>query len=115
MPKLADLVVVIPYTTPDGEVKARYQRVGALIQFENNDASKGPGFAIALDRHFNPAGIPPGEKGDGTSILLSTYWPEDKDGNKVRPPPPPTRKSPFGRSRKTPKKPHDFDDDDIPF
>lgn len=97
MPKIADLVVTIPYTTPEGELKTRYQKVGALIQLENNDISKGPGYVIALDRHFNPAGVPPGEKGDGTSILISAYWPEDKHGNKVRPQgkggPVPNRKS----------------------
>lgn len=67
--KYADVVVGIPF--PGG---TRWVKVGAMLQMENNDETKGPGFVIMLDRYFNPAGVPC-KGGDGASVALSTYWP----------------------------------------
>jgi hypothetical protein len=121
MAKIADVVCAIPYKL-NGQWHTRWVRVGALLQSENNDASKGPGYMIALDRHFNPAGVPPGPNGDGASILLSTYWPEDKGGNKVRPspgykqPPQPREpRKPIVRNTARPASSFDDMDDDNPF
>ena len=70
----ADVVATIPY----GHGQKRFVKVGALLKMENNDASRGPGFVIMMDKHFNPAGVPT-IGGDGSSIALSLYWPKPKE------------------------------------
>ncbi len=66
--KIADIAVGIPYGS-DGH--KRWQNVGALLQDSNNDNSKGPGFTIALNSTFNPAGAPIFEG----NVMLSCYHP----------------------------------------
>lgn len=56
------------YQTRDGQTKARYEPVGALMQGDN-----GP--FIMLKRTFNPAGVPT----DRDNILISAF--EPRDGN----------------------------------
>jgi hypothetical protein len=68
--KYCEVVAAIPY--PGG---TRYVKVGAMLQMDHNDETKGPGFVIMLDRYFNPAGIPGRDGMDSSSIALSTYWP----------------------------------------
>lgn len=61
--KVADLVL----KTPGGS----YRTVGGLLQDDRNDDKKGPGYSIALDRHFSPSGTH--DDGTGT-VFLSCYW-----------------------------------------
>lgn len=95
--KIADVVVAIPYG--DGSRK-RYQTVGSLLRFDNNDESKGPGFVVMLDSTFNPAGAP---SRDG-SVALSCYHPKAKPAVAAEP----TRTHP-------PLPRGSYHDDDIPF
>ena len=92
--KIADVVCALPY---GNEGKKKYRTVGALLQLDKNDPTKGPGFVIMLDAIFNPAGA---IIQDG-SIALSCYHPSQP-----------------GVPEKSRAKPHSgFDDmdDDIPF
>lgn len=68
--KTHDLVVKVgEYTTRDGQTKARYENVGAMMQ-----GDKGP--FIMLKRTFSPAGVP----SDGRdNILVSAFEPR-QDG-----------------------------------
>jgi hypothetical protein len=101
--KIADIVVGIPY---GNEGKRRWQRVGALLQHDQNDPSKGPGFTVSLDATFNPAGAP---QRDG-QVLLSCFHP-DTERSARRPTPPDTyRRPPLGPAADL----SDMDDD-IPF
>jgi len=66
--KTHDLVVKVgEYQTRDGQTKARYENIGALMH-----GDKGP--FIMLKRTFNPAGVP----NDGRdNILISAFEPRD--------------------------------------
>lgn len=66
----ADVVAVV--TSKTGYKK--YVKVGVMLQMDNNDDKKGPGFMVMLDRYFNPAGV-----GTDDSVALSTYWPKEKE------------------------------------
>ncbi len=74
--KTHDLVVKVgEYTTRDGQTKARYEQVGALMQGDN-----GP--FVMLKRTFNPAGVP----SDGRdNILVSAFEPRN-DGQRQQAP-----------------------------
>lgn len=99
----ADVVVGVPF---GDQGKKRWVKIGAMIQMEKNDASRGPGFVIMLDRYVNLAGFP--QTGtDQASVAASTFWPKEKDGTAA---PPAT--TPRGQASR-----RSFDDpeDDIPF
>lgn len=69
MAKKYDLVVKTgEYTDSSGEVKARYQNVGVVME---ND--KGP--YMLLNRTFNPAGVP--GNADRDNIIVSMFSPKD--------------------------------------
>lgn len=64
--KIADLVVATgTYTSQNGEVKNRYENIGALMK---NDQGKK---YILLKKTFNPAGVP--NNSDRGSILISIF------------------------------------------
>jgi hypothetical protein len=114
----ADVVVALPWT--DGSGRKRFHKVGVVLVHDSNDPTKGPGLSIALDRHFNPAGVPGGE--DSTTLHLSVYWPKDEQGNAVQSAPPVVgeisgRQRPPKSSRNlTPRAVQDQDfADDVPF
>ena len=81
MHKKYDLTVKIgEYTTRDGQTKAKWHNVGAVM--EKDDGSR----FILLDRHFNPAGVPnPENRGN---VLLSMFAPRDNQGQQSPPPAP---------------------------
>jgi hypothetical protein len=93
-----------------GNGRNMYQKVGALFSHDDNDASKGPGFSVVIDKWFNPAGV----EGDGPGVWLSVYHPKPKEET---PPHKPRRPGPPADVRRPPGTPHDpdFDDDDLPF
>jgi len=103
--KIADIVATIPY---GNEGKKRYRTVGALLQHDQNDPSKGPGFTISLETIFNPAGMP---DRDG-QVLLSCYNPREPDQARGA-----ARGAGFKDTYRAPPPPPqpDFPDDDIPF
>lgn len=75
--KTHDLVVKVgEYTTRDGETKARYENIGALMQ-----GDKGP--YVMLKRTFNPAGVSVDPGRD--SILVSAFEPRN-DGQRQQSP-----------------------------
>ena len=96
--KIADIVAGIPY---GNEGKKRWRTVGALLQHDDNDPSKGPGFTISLETIFNPAGLPQREG----QVMLSCFNP--KEPAYQAPPERPIRQRPLS--------PFDGEDDDIPF
>lgn len=69
--KTHDIVAKVgEYTDRQGQTKARYENVGALMQGDN-----GP--FIMFKRTFNPAGMP----NDGRdNVLLSCFEPRQQDG-----------------------------------
>lgn len=74
--------VVATMNLPGG--KKRYVKIGVVLQPDHNDASRGPGLMVMLDRHINLAA--PGFAGSETSIALSTYWPKaDEHQGKPKP------------------------------
>lgn len=93
--KIADLV----FKTPGGG----FRTVGALLQFENADQKKGPGYQIALDRHFNPAGCI--DDGTGT-VWLGTYFGKEQQASP---------RNDLNKPTSERKPPADFDENDIPF
>jgi hypothetical protein len=95
--KIGDIVAAIPY---GNEGKKKYQTVGALLQQSDNDASKGPGFTIALEPWFNPAGVPR----NSDSLFLSVYHPKERP-----------ERTPEARPKYPQQRPFDGDEDDIPF
>jgi len=97
--KIADIVAGIPY---GNEGKKRWRTVGALLQHDDNDPSKGPGFTISLETIFNPAGLPQREG----QVMLSCFHPKEP-GAYTSPPERPIRQRPLP--------PFDGEEDDIPF
>lgn len=55
----------------NGETKGRYKNCGKLM--ENDDG----GLFILMDRTFNPAGVPSGDR-ESDQILISTFDPKPK-------------------------------------
>lgn len=94
--KTHDLSVVVgEYKDRDGNVKKRYQNVGALMEGDN-----GP--FIMLAKWFNPAGIQ--DSRGGESLLVSCFAPrEQQQGQYQQKPQPQQRQAP------------DQFDSDIPF
>lgn len=110
--KLYDLAVKTgEYTTQTGEVKGRWQNVGAVMQ--NNDGGK----FIMLAKWFNPAGVPDlnGKNAASESILLSMFTPQQKDGQ--QPAPRQAAAAPAQRPAQVarPAPAASMSDDDIPF
>ena len=96
MAKKYDLVVKTgEYTDGSGEVKARYQNIGVVME---ND--KGP--YMLLNRTFNPAGVP--GNADRDNIIVSMFSPKDD------------AKGGSGSARSAPRDVTSaMDDSDIPF
>jgi len=70
--KIRDIVAKTgEYTDNNGNRKGRYTSAGSLL-YNNEDKS----FAIILNRTFNPAGVPPSDKGQPDSVLLSCFEPD---------------------------------------
>lgn len=109
--KLYDLAVKTgEYTGGDGQVKGRWQNVGAVMQ--NNDGGK----FIMLAKWFNPAGVPDltGKNATSESILLSMFEPKQQDGQQQAP----RQAAPAQRPaapRPAPAPQQNYGDDDIPF
>jgi len=67
--KIRDIVAKTgEYLDANGNRKGRYTNAGSLL-YNNEDKS----FAIILNRTFNPAGVPPSDKGQPDSVLLSCF------------------------------------------
>ena len=107
--KTHDIVAKVgEYTDRQGQTKARYENVGALMQGDN-----GP--FIMMKRTFNIAGLPQ----DGRdNALLSCFEPRDdqqggNNGNRQQS----TRQSSYDAQRPSgaPAGGADFDDSEIPF
>lgn len=81
--KLRDLVVKTgTYTDGQGQEKARWQNIGALMKSDDG------GEFVILHRWFNPAGIPNPDNRD--SVLVSCFKPEQNgQGGQQRQSPPP--------------------------
>jgi len=74
--KIRDIVAKTgEYIDHNGNKKGRYTNAGSLFY---NDEEKS--FFIIMNRCFNPAGVPPTDKGEPDSVLLSCFDPERKDG-----------------------------------
>lgn len=75
MKKIYDIVVKCgEYQGKDGEMKARWQTVGAMLE-----GDKGP--FLMLAKWFNPAGVPDARGGE--SLLLSLFEPkQDQRGQR---------------------------------
>jgi hypothetical protein len=106
--KLYDLAVKTgEYKNQSGEMKGRWQNVGACMQ--SDDGSK----FLMLAKWFNPAGVQDSKGGE--SILLSMFPPKEQGAvgqpqsqgqQQMRQPSTPTRQAPAVNSSM---------DDDIPF
>lgn len=67
--KVKDIVAKVgEYTDRNGQTKARWQNVGALMEDKDGQPF------IMLARWFNPAGVP----SDRESILLSCFAPKEQ-------------------------------------
>jgi hypothetical protein len=70
--KLYDIVAKVgEYQGKDGEMKAKWQSVGAVLE-----GDKGP--FMLLEKWFNPAGVPDAK--GGSAIMLSLFSPKERDG-----------------------------------
>jgi hypothetical protein len=68
--KLYDCIVCTGrYTDANGQEKARWQNVGAVIETKN-------GLALLLERWFNPAGVVDDKGGD--NVLINLMPPKDR-------------------------------------
>lgn len=72
MKKLYDVVAKVGEYQKDGDTKARWQTVGAVLEGEN-----GPFMLLA--KWFNPAGVIDAKGGE--SVMLSLFQPKERDGN----------------------------------
>jgi hypothetical protein len=61
------------YQNQNGDTKGRWRNVGTLMQGDDG------GYFILLDKTFNPAGVPAGDR-DSDQVLISTFD-LDTDGN----------------------------------
>ena len=76
MAKKYDVVAVVgEYTNNHGEVKKRYQNVGAILEGNN-----GP--YMLLDRWFNPAGLP--NPDNRSNAILSLFEPNEEGFKKAK-------------------------------
>ena len=73
--KIADLVVKTGEYPKDGEMKGRYENVGAMMQGDN-------GQFMILKRTFNPAGVPNPESKD--TVIVSCF--EERNNNQQQAP-----------------------------
>ena len=55
----------------NGETKGRWKKCGSLMQGDDG------GFFILMDKTFNPAGVPGGDR-DSDQILISTFEPRQQ-------------------------------------
>ena len=72
--KIADLAVKTGEYKKDGEIKARYENVGSLMQGDK-------GHFLILKRTFNPAGVP--NPDDKDSVIVSCF--EQQNNNQQAP------------------------------
>lgn len=122
--KLRDLVVKTgTYTDGQGQEKARWQNIGALMKSDDG------GEFVILHRWFNPAGIPNPDNRD--SVLVSCFKPEQNGHGRQQqgqvpqnnqPPQnqrPPQNQAPQGQQHQAYGAPdpgqYDGFDDEIPF
>ena len=93
MSKKYDVVAKVgEYQDRSGETKPRWQNVGAVVTTEK-------GFALLLNKTFNPAGL---AQPDRESVMLNLFEPQARDGGQAQQP-----------EQSAP--PADDFDDDIPF
>lgn len=90
--KKFDLAVKTGTYQQNGETKARYANVGAVMEGDN-------GMFVMLNAHFNPAAI--ARKEGSESILISCFEPRQADGQQTQ--------------RRAPAAQQPTGDDDIPF
>lgn len=85
--KLRDLVVKTgTYTDGQGQEKARWQNIGALMKSDDG------GEFVILHRWFNPAGIPNPDNRD--SVLVSCFKPEQNGQGRQQQGQPPQNNQP---------------------
>lgn len=102
--KLYDLAVKTgEYKNQSGEMKGRWQNVGAVMQ--SDDGSK----FIMMAKWFNPAGVQDLSGKGGESILLSMFPPRDPNQQQGQ------QQSDRPVDRRAPPPPQQDLDDDIPF
>ena len=100
--KLYDLAVKTgEYKNQSGEMKGRWQNVGAVMQ--SDDGSK----FIMLAKWFNPAGVQDLSGKGGESILLSMFPPREPNAQ--------GQQNDRPADRRAPPPPQDDMNDDIPF
>lgn len=103
--KLYDLAVKTgEYKNQSGEMKGRWQNVGAVMQ--SDDGSK----FIMMAKWFNPAGVQDLSGKGGESILLSMFPPRDPNQQQGQ-----QQQSDRPVDRRAPPPPQQDLDDDIPF
>lgn len=103
--KLYDLAVKTgEYKNQSGEMKGRWQNVGAVMQ--SDDGSK----FIMLAKWFNPAGVQDLNGKGGESLLLSMFPPRDPNQQQGQ-----QQQSDRPADRRAPPPPQQDLDDDIPF
>lgn len=69
--KTYDLAVKVGEYQKDGQTKAKYENIGAIM--EKDDGGK----FLMIKRTFNPAGVPDFSGKGGESILISMFEPKD--------------------------------------
>jgi hypothetical protein len=103
--KLYDLSVKTgEYKNQSGEMKGRWQNVGAVMQ--SDDGSK----FIMMAKWFNPAGVQDLSGKGGESILLSMFPPRDPNQQQGQ-----QQQSDRPVDRRAPPPPQQDLDNDIPF
>lgn len=110
--KIYDLAVKTgTYRDRDGNDKARWANVGAVLQMD--DGSK----LMLLDRWFNPAGVPIlSDRDKGDRVMLSMFEPREDEqrGGGGRPPEPRREQQPQRGGGRPPADVGDLGDE-IPF
>lgn len=71
--KTYDLAVKVGEYQKDGQTKAKYENIGAIM--EKDDGGK----FLMIKRTFNPAGVPDFSGKGGESILISMFEPKDSN------------------------------------
>lgn len=101
--KIGNASVAIPL--PNG--KRKYVNIGAILEFDNNDGSKGLPYMLMLDPWIDLATLYTATRTEGDAIPVSFY----KDTPRANADYPPRDQPPASR------KPSSFnpDDDDVPY
>lgn len=78
MKRIYDVVAAVgKYKTRSGDEKTRWQKVGYIIETEK-------GLRLALERTFNPAGVPVRDQGASSVVYLSLFKVEDEQDAQQR-------------------------------